>query len=141
MGATAGNAPKIASASQGEALAAPHATSEEPQPQTPSKFGSIFERLKAKERGEDVGSGWTPRQSPLRSQFQPWKTPPRGVARSPAAFQHASTSQSSTVPAAPSPCSARLVATKLEPGANAHDNISASPAASVTPRQQKLSVK
>lgn len=47
---------------------------------TPSKFAGILERLHAKERGEDVGSGWTPRQSPMRSKI--WQTPPRGAVAS-----------------------------------------------------------
>jgi hypothetical protein len=63
---------------------------------TPSKFGSIYEKLRAKaeakDRGENVSSSWTPRASlqrvistprgeiPMRS----WQTPPHHLSSSPA---------------------------------------------------------
>lgn len=70
------------------ALASP--VQQEGQNITPSKFASVFERLKAKaeatERGEATPSGWTPRVSAVRSEIQRrLQTPPRTPIRSPAA--------------------------------------------------------
>lgn len=71
------------------ALASP--IQQEGQTITPSKFASVFERLKAKaeatERGEATPSGWTPRVSAVRSEIQRrLETPPRTPVRSPAAI-------------------------------------------------------